>query len=154
MEAWIKGLASVLAGGLVLSWHPGLENAQNSITSVLHISGQSVHLFWLALAFGMGLCRRFGWPFYLCDPPVLPHSQTWAIGTNLTGGEDPKLKSVFSQGPLSRSALLRTFPLLIVIAVLLTLGYMVLRQFGFDSRSTQVVNVSPNAPKDGLGDSP
>ena len=58
------------------------------------------------------------------------------------------MKSVFSQGPLSRSALLRTFPLLIVIAVLLTLGYMVLRQFGFDSRSTQVVNVRTNEVRD------
>ena len=51
MEAWIKGIAASLAGGLALFWQPGLESAQNSITSSLHVSGQLVTLVWMALIF-------------------------------------------------------------------------------------------------------
>ncbi len=51
MEAWIKGIAAFLGGVLALVWQPGLESAQNSITSSLHISGQLVTLVWLALIF-------------------------------------------------------------------------------------------------------
>ena len=49
-------------------------------------------------------------------------------------------KSLFSQGPLSPTALLRAIPLLFLIAGALTLGYMVLRQMGYDSSSVQVVD--------------
>ena len=51
MALWIRGIAAFLAGGLALFWQPGLESAQNSITSHLHLSGQVVNLVWLALTF-------------------------------------------------------------------------------------------------------
>ena len=51
MEAWIKGIAASLAGGLALIWQPGFESVQNSIISSLHISGQIVTLVWMALIF-------------------------------------------------------------------------------------------------------
>ena len=51
MESWIKGIAALLAGVLALVWQPGLESAQNSIISSLHVSGPVVTLVWLALVF-------------------------------------------------------------------------------------------------------
>lgn len=51
MEAWIRGIAAFIAGGLALFWQPGLESAQNSITSYLNLAGQVVNLVWLALTF-------------------------------------------------------------------------------------------------------
>ena len=51
MESWFKAIAALLAGGLALYWHPGLETAQNLVTSAAHISGQAVVLIWLFLSF-------------------------------------------------------------------------------------------------------
>ena len=51
MESWIKGIAASLGGVLALVWQPGLESAQNSVTSSLHVSGQLVTLVWMALIF-------------------------------------------------------------------------------------------------------
>ncbi len=51
MEAWFKGIAAFLAGGLTLVWHPGLESTQNLVTSYLQLSGQVVAPIWLTLIF-------------------------------------------------------------------------------------------------------
>ena len=51
------------------------------------------------------------------------------------------IKNVFSQGPLSPSALLRSLPLILIVAAGLTLAVMVFRQLGYDSRSLEVVDM-------------
>ena len=51
MGSWIKGIAAFLAGGMALFWQPGLESAQESITSYLQLTGQVVNLVWLFLTF-------------------------------------------------------------------------------------------------------
>ena len=49
------------------------------------------------------------------------------------------MKILFSHCPLSPSALLGALPLLLLISGVLTLGSMVLRQAGFDSRTVDRV---------------
>ena len=54
------------------------------------------------------------------------------------------IRAFISEGPLSPSALLRAFPLFLVVAGVLTIGYIVLRQMGYDARSVQVVDMMTN----------
>ena len=54
------------------------------------------------------------------------------------------MKILFSHCPLSPSALLSALPLLLLISGVLTLGSMVLRQAGFDSRTVDRVDAETN----------
>ena len=51
------------------------------------------------------------------------------------------MKIPFVQGPLSLSALVRSLPLLLIIAGVLTLVYIVLRQMGYDSTTIEVTDM-------------
>lgn len=53
-------------------------------------------------------------------------------------------KTLFSRGPLAPSAVLRNLPLLLVIAGVLTVGYMIARQMGHDSKVIQVADMATN----------
>ena len=53
-------------------------------------------------------------------------------------------KTLFSRGPLAPSAVLRNLPLLLVIAGVLTVGYMISRQMGHDSKVIQVADMATN----------
>lgn len=51
------------------------------------------------------------------------------------------MKSLFVQGPLSPSALVRSLPLLLIIAGVLALAYIFLRQLGYDSTTIEVIDM-------------
>ena len=51
------------------------------------------------------------------------------------------MKSLFVQGPLSPSALVRSLPLLLIIAGVLAMAYIFLRQLGYDSTTIEVIDM-------------
>ena len=50
------------------------------------------------------------------------------------------IQELFGRGPLAPSAIRRSLPVLLLIAGMLTIGYMVFRQLGYDARTIQVVD--------------
>ena len=58
------------------------------------------------------------------------------------------MRVLISRGPLSPSALLQAIPLLLLIAGVLTMSSIILRQLGFDSRLVQVIDARSNEVKD------
>ena len=57
------------------------------------------------------------------------------------------IKALFSRGLIAPSALLRTILLLALLALTLTLGYSVLRQFGYDARTITVTDMKTGQAK-------
>ena len=51
MNTLLRIGAAVMAGGMALYWHPGLDTAQNSITAWWGVSGAGVTFIWLFLSF-------------------------------------------------------------------------------------------------------
>ncbi len=54
---------------------------------------------------------------------------------------NPMIKDVRSSGPLSPHLLLRALPVVLIIGVVLAIGYMVVRQLGYDSATVTVADV-------------
>ena len=50
------------------------------------------------------------------------------------------IRALFSSGPLTTTAIRRALPVLVLIAGVLTIGYMIFRQMGYDARTIQVVD--------------
>ncbi len=50
------------------------------------------------------------------------------------------IQELFVRGPLTPSAIRRSLPVLLMIAGVLTIGYMVFRQLGYDARTIHVVD--------------
>ena len=51
MNSLLRIGGAVVAGGLSKYWHPGLDTAQNSITSLRGMAGPGVTFVWLILSF-------------------------------------------------------------------------------------------------------
>ena len=51
MNTLLRIGGAVVAGGLSLYWHPRLDTAQNSITSLRGMAGPGVTFVWLFLSF-------------------------------------------------------------------------------------------------------
>ena len=124
----------------MLFWQPGLESAQNSITSFLGISGHVVVLMWLLLTFlwalvgGLvGRSTAAGLLFYIRTRRREPAQRPVSEGNN-SAAWPPPWRSV------SPSGLFRNLSILFAIAIGLSVGYMVLRQLGYDSRTIQVAD--------------
>ena len=58
------------------------------------------------------------------------------------------MRALISGGPLSPSALRQAIPLLLLIAGVLTMTSIIMRQLGYDSRLVQVVDAGSNEVKD------
>ena len=50
------------------------------------------------------------------------------------------IRALFSRGPLAPSALRRSLPILVLVAGVLTIGYMLFRQLGYDARTIHVID--------------
>ncbi len=146
MKTWLKAVVASLGGGLALFGGPGLESSQNTITSAIHISGQPVVFVWLLLS--------FVWAFsgalvsYTIAAAFLYYvkARGWGIPLPSVIGL-PLIKSL-AKRLLSDSVLFRALPLLLVIAVVVTLGYLVLSRLGYDSQKVQVADSSTGEVRD------
>ena len=54
---------------------------------------------------------------------------------------NPMIKDVMSSGPLSHRSLFRALPVVLIIGVVLAVGYMVVRQLGYDSATVTVADM-------------
>ena len=52
------------------------------------------------------------------------------------------IRDVLSSGPLSPHALLRALPAVLIIGVVLAIGYLVVRQLGYDSTTVKVTDLN------------
>ncbi len=139
MSSLLKHAAALLAGGMTLYWQPGLETVQNLVTSTLGLMGPVVAFVWLLLSFAWAFMAALvggSAAIVLLDRFHMAGSTGIAVAGPTTRPEAPQLPS----SRLSASSLLPHIATPSLIAAVLTLAFLVLRQTGFDSREVRVID--------------